>query len=270
MRRVDVVCARARAVVERSLRGAVAGRHRPPAAAAADDPLAQRAALARRARAAAGVVGGQALLVGQERLPADVAGVVVLDHDRPLRAWQLDRLGRDRAVRCDGAARAKAPEHVDARVGRVGQHADRARVRQAPPAQLARPRAAIGALREPPLGERADHAIGRAGLRERVEHVGDRGRDLLVGVDDRRAVLVIEVADGQREAQRATLGRRALGALQPAGEDVELCLGHRALQPDQQTVVEAAQIVDPVGVDDQRVSQPAQLKQPLEVRAGAR
>jgi hypothetical protein len=45
------------------------------------DPLAERAALARRAPTGVGAVGAKARLVGQERLPADVAGVVVVDHD---------------------------------------------------------------------------------------------------------------------------------------------------------------------------------------------
>ena len=53
--RVDVIGARVTAVVVAAL-AAVQRRHRPPARAAAHDPLAERAALARRALAGAGVV----------------------------------------------------------------------------------------------------------------------------------------------------------------------------------------------------------------------
>ena len=186
-----------------------------PAAAAAHDPLAQRRPLAGGALAVARVVGGKPLLVGQELLPGDVAGMVILDQHRPLGARQPDRLGHDRAVRADRAARAVPPEHVRAGVAGIGEHVARARVGQPAPAQLARPRAAPGALGEPAVLEHADHPVRRAGLLERPEQVRDRGLHLLVGVDDHAAVLVVEVADRQRQPQLAALGGGALGALQP-------------------------------------------------------
>ena len=97
-------------------------------------------------------------------------------------------------------------------------------MRQRAPPQLARPRPTIGALREPPALESTDHAVGRAGLLERAEQIGDRRLDLLVGVDDRLTVLVVDVADREREPQLAALRRRALGALQARGDDVQLGL----------------------------------------------
>jgi len=42
------------------------------------------------------------------------------------------------------------------------------------------------------------------------------------------------------------------------------------LQAQQEAVVETLQVVDPVGVDDRRVGQRAELEQTLEVRVGAR
>ena len=141
---------------------------------------------------------------------------------------------------------------------------------QPAPAQLARPRAAVGAPREAPVLEHADDAVGRAGLPERSEHVGDRGLDFLVGVDDRLALGVIDQADGQHEAQLAALGGVALGALQTHGHHVQLGLGELTFDSQYQLVVEIAQVIDPVGVDHQRVGQPAVLKQPLGLGAGAR
>ena len=137
------------------------------------------------------------------------------------------------------------------------------------PAQLPGPRPAVGAQREPPPGERRDHPVGRPGRGERGEHVGDRGRDLLVRVDHGGAVVVVDVADRQRGAQLAAGGGGAFRALQPAGQQVQLGLAHRALQPQQQPVVEVGQVVDAVAVDDQGVGQPGQLQQPGQVRRGA-
>jgi hypothetical protein len=171
---------------------------------------------------------------------------MVADHDLPFRARQLDGGGADRAVRVDTPTRAEAAVDVGAGVGGVREHAEHARVGEPPPAQLARPGAAVGARGEPPAAERAHYAVGRAGLLEAGEHVGDRRVNLLVGIDHRLALVVIDVADGQREAQLAALGGRALGSVQPAGEQVQLGLRHRALEPEQQPVVEVGQVVDPV------------------------
>ena len=195
---------------------------------------------------------------------------MVADQHRPLRAGQLDRRGGDRAVRPDDPARAAAPEHVRPRITRVLQHPHDPRVAQHAPPQLARPRAAPRALREPPARERAEHPIRRAGRHERGEHVGDRRLDLLVGVDDRLAVLVIDVPDRESEPQLAALRGGALGALQPAGHHVQLGLGHLRLQPQQQPIVEVLQVIDPVSVQHQGVGQRAELKQPQEVRVVAR
>ena len=138
------------------------------------------------------------------------------------------------------------------------------------PPQLARPRAAPRTLREPPTRERTEHPIRRAGLKERREHVSDRGLHLLIGVNDRRAVLVIDIADREPEPQLAALRSGALGALQPAGHHVQLGLRHLRLEPQQQPIVEVLQVIDPVSVQHQGVGQRAELKQPQEVRVVAR
>ena len=196
--------------------------------------------------------------------------MVIVDQHRPLGARQLGDGRRDRAVRADRPPRAVAAEHIRAGVTRVGEHRQHPRVRQLTPSHLARPRAAIGALREPAALEDADDAIGGAGLLERSEQVGDRGLDLFVGVDDRQALVVVDVADRQREPQLAALRGRALGALQARGDHVQLRLGHLRLQPEQQPVVEVLQVIDPVSVDHEGVGQRAELKQPLRLGVRAR
>ena len=74
--------------------------------------------------------------------------------------------------------------HVGAGVARILQHTQHAGVGELAPAQLPGPGAAVGAQREPPIGERGDHPVGRTARGERGEQVADRGLDLGVGVDD--------------------------------------------------------------------------------------
>jgi len=55
---------------------------------------------------------------------------------------------------------------------------------------------------------------------KRLEHVCDRRLHLLVGIRDPLALIVVEVADRQREPQLAALGGVAFCALQPDGHHV--------------------------------------------------
>ena len=97
--RRHLVGAGGRALVGGVAVAVVAGGHRPPAGAAADDPLTQGVALARRAGAGVGRCWRpKPGPVGQVVVPADVAGVVVVDDHRPLVAGQLDELGAHRPV----------------------------------------------------------------------------------------------------------------------------------------------------------------------------
>src|SRR5680860_957867 len=61
------------------------------------------------------------------------------------------------------------------------------------------------------------------------------------------------------DSDLGTSGRSALGALQPRREDVQLCFRHRSFESHQEPVVEGAQIVRSVRVDDQCVGEAAQL-----------
>jgi hypothetical protein len=80
-------------------------------------------------------------------------------------------------------------------------------VGQAAPAQLPGPDPAVSAQREPSLGERGDHTVGRAARGEGREQVTDRGLDLGIGVDDDLASWVVDISDRQWGAQLAAGGR---------------------------------------------------------------
>jgi hypothetical protein len=93
---------------------------------------------------------------------------------------------------------------------------------------------------------------------------------LLVGIDDPAALFVVAVADRQRDAQLAALSSVAAGAVHAHGHHVQLRLGQLTLDPEDELIVEVAQVIDPIGVDHQRVGQPAVLKQPLGLGGRAR
>ena len=136
---------------------------------------------------------------------------------------QLDDLGADRAVGLDDAAGVVTAEHVGAGIGRVGQDPQHPGMGEPAPAQLAGPHAAVGPQREPAAPEGGHHLVGRTAGAEGGEQVGHRGLHFGVGVDHRGALVVVDKADRQRETQLATLGRRPLGPLEAAGQEVELC-----------------------------------------------
>jgi hypothetical protein len=87
-------------------------------------------------------------------------------------------------------------------------------VGQAAPAQLPGPDPAVSAQREPSLGERGDHTVGRAARGEGREQVTDRGLDLGIGVDDDLAGWVVDISDRQWGAQLAAGGRGFLAGRQ--------------------------------------------------------
>src|SRR6266542_6648733 len=67
------------------------------------------------------------------------------------------------------------------------------------------------------------------------------------------------VAHRQSETQLTPFGRGAFGAVQAASQDVKLGFRHSAFQAEQQPIVELAQVVRAIGIDDQRVGQAGQF-----------
>jgi hypothetical protein len=245
--------------------GGIVACHGAPAATAEDYSLEESGALAGWPGSALGVVGSQAHLVGQESIPADVARMMALQHDRPFLAWRLDLPGVDDPVAVDPALIMEAAEDVRSGVGRIGQQLHRPPVGQAIPTDLAGPSSAICSSREGPVMEGADHAIGGAGGRERAEHVGHRSTDLLVGINHDLASIVVDVAGRERTTKFSAASGGLPGLLQTARQDVQLGLGHRSLQAQEEPVVEVPQVVDAIAIDDQGIGQVAELEQSLEV-----
>jgi hypothetical protein len=54
-------------------------------------------------------------------------------------------------------------------------------------------------------------------------------------------------------------------AIKPGPQDVQLCLGHGALHPEQQPVVEQGRVVNTIGVGDEGVGHSGQIQQPIPI-----
>jgi hypothetical protein len=184
--------------------------------------------------------------------------------DRHLARGDLDLAGGVQAFLLASPA-----EHERPGIAGVGQEVVHRRiVRGRPPhAPLAdAPARKLLALRD----QLADDLARRAEPVPQLEDALDRVAHLLVGGQHDAPILVAIEPDGEVHPQLAALGLGAQPAVQTGADQVQLGLGHRALEPKQQPVVELRRRVDPVGVGDQRPGQRAQIDQLVPVRRGAR
>ena len=78
---------------------------------------------------------------------------------------------------------------------------------------------------------------------------------------------VVGQADRQGDSQFAAAGLVANAALGAGAKDVQLRLAERALETQQQSVVEVARIVEAFFIQDQRAGQGADLQQPVPIEA---
>src|SRR5260370_24046944 len=113
---------------------------------------------------AIGPVRRQALTVGEELIPGDVAWMMVRNDDAPLILWHQAGLSADLAGRPNLLASLISSEHVSAGVRWVRQDAEHPRMGQAAPEQFAVPGASVRPTRkaQAELLEALHHGIGRA------------------------------------------------------------------------------------------------------------
>ena len=212
---------------------------------------------------------GDPVAVFLERGLVDEARVVLPNQDTPFCLGEPTQPLACVAVLVDVSLPAGLPERVRAGIDRALEHAVDLMVGRRHPPQLALPAAqrelhALAAHPQPHLAHRAEFG-------EPVEDRLDRAPDGLVGVEqDLSLLLAPDEPDRQRLAQLPTPSLVADPALQPGAQHVQLRLGHRALQPQQQAVVERPGVIQPVGVADHRVGHAAQIQQPVPVDVVAR
>ena len=114
------------------------------------------------------------------------------------------------------------------------------------------------------------HGEGSPRFAKEAKHQAHRAAHFFVRVKDDPAFLVVAKTDRQGETQLAFLGLVELAALEARVQKVQFGLGHCALQPEQQSVVEVRRIVATVFVDHQGCGESTQFQQPMPIEVRAR
>src|SRR4051794_884853 len=274
--RASLVVAVGAAAIDRivALWAGVAQAHPPPAAPADGDALQQRAALARgpgmARRVTVGVV-RQALLVGHELLPGDVAGMRRLQADRPFAKGDL---GRRRACVAAPPQRISPPAAVNISpgIGRVVQNVMDPRAVGFAPEYLVRCRTAQRANRQRQIvGSQIAHHPARA------PQLGEFGEDqlqarlyLLVGIADDRPRAVIGQPGRQGDPQLAARRLLALALMQAQADLVQFGFAHDPRQAEQHPIMIDARIVEALAIGQNHAEQRAQFEQLMPIAVVAR
>ena len=130
---------------------------------------------------------------------------------------------------------------------------------------LARPRRQADGEEQPLFTEVLDGGVRGARAEEGLEEQPHALLDLRVGVEGHAAVRGVDEADGQMAAQLAAARLIQDAAAQAGPQHVQLGFAHGPLETQQQAVVEVRGIVDAILVEDEGVSECADLQQPVPV-----
>src|SRR6202795_4487237 len=251
--------------VEAAIAG-VAHTQTPPASSTDQQALQQTKTFSSRSgeNLAIGPARRQALTVGEELIPGDVAWMMVRNDDAPLILWHQAGLSADFAGRPNLLASSISSKHVSAGVRWVRQDAEHPRMGQAAPEQFAVPGASVRPTRkaQAELLEALDHGIGRALSFEQFKYHSNGTLHFLVGIENK--------ADRQSEMQLTFAGLVELAAVEARADDVQLCLSESTLHAEHKAIVEVGWIVTSILVDDERAGDGAQLQQAMPVLVRSR
>ena len=167
----------------------------------------------------------------------------------------------------DAPERMAAPVDEGAGISGVVQRAQHLAVIQCIPQQLTLVRALGTAVRkcQTLLTRGLDRGAGRAGAGEGGKQPPQAMLHLPIGVEHERAIAVVDQAHGRAHLELATARLVQDPALQTRPQHMQFGLAHRALESEQQSVIEVRRVVDAILVADQRGGQRADLQQPMPV-----
>jgi len=89
--------------------------------------------------------------------------------------------------------------------------------------------------------------------------------NLLVRVENRLVLSIVEKADGQGTLELAAAGLVQDPALQPSPQHVQFCFAHGPLQAQQEAIVEVRWVIDAVFIKNERVGERADLQQAVPI-----
>jgi hypothetical protein len=118
------------------------------------------------------------------------------------------------------------------------------------------------------VGEALHDRVRTAFFLEKSKHQLHCPADFIVRIQHDATFVIVGKAHGQRGSQLTLACLVQLAAQEAPAQEMQLGLGHRALQTEQQSVVEIGRVVAAVRVDHQGVRQRAQLQQSMPVEVG--
>ena len=95
--------------------------------------------------------------------------------------------------------------------------------------------------------------------------MAERAADTGVWVEAHLTAGIVGQADRQLESQLPAAGLGQDPAAQPGPQEMQLCLAELAFHPQEESVVEAGRVIQPVLVQDEAVVVGADLQQPVPV-----
>ena len=209
-------------------------------------------------------------LVGLERGPIAVAGMMLAKEHRPLRYGQMTSAPSEPSLFVDIAFMTTPSVDVSASIHRMGEHIMNRGVSGSDPTDLAFHVLAhgegktLGTEPEPDLADRSQFGEFR---KDRAEGVDDG----CVGMKTHFAICFSpHEAHGQASAQFAARRLVADSSFESGAQDVQFRFRHDALQPEDQAIVEKRRMIDAVAIADQRVGHAAEIEQAIPVGIIAR
>src|SRR3954469_8563297 len=109
------------------------------------------------------------------------------------------------------------------------------------------------------------HAASAAELPKSLEDLTDGFLDAQIGIEAEAEIAMPDVSDRHADAQLATPCLGPSGLKHPGAQNAELELADAALHAQEQTVVRATRVVDPLDVNDACFDEPAQFEQVMPV-----
>jgi hypothetical protein len=160
------------------------------------------------------------------------------------------------------------PEDEGARVTRIVKYMKHKPVIELTPNGLGvtGPAVHVPGKRHTLLPKRFDGCPGRAGAFESIEEQPNALLHSEVRIKYDATSRIIGEAHGQSPLQLASPRLVQDAAAQTGPEHVQLGFTHRALEAQQQTIVEVSRVVDAILIQDQRIRESADLEQPVPVR----
>src|SRR5215813_6407126 len=111
-----------------------------------------------------------------------------------------------------------------------------------------------------------DHGTGGASPGKRGKHEPHGILDLLVRIEHEAALGVVHQSDRGWQTEVTAARLVADASLQPGAEDMELGFGHRAFEPEDESIVKVGWIIEAVLVQNERLGQCPEFEQSVPVR----